>query len=228
MQRAEEAPTEPGSAPEDPGSAQIELGSAPAGDANGLPSRAEALVLLDEWVQSDSLRRHCLAVEAAMRAQARERGGDEELWGLTGLLHDLDYDRYPDPDTGHPRMAMAELERLRYPPELIRAVASHADYLEVPRESDMERALAAVDELCGFILASAYVRPSGIHGLTPKSVRKKLKQPSFAAAVNREDIARGAQELGLELDRLIESVVAALEPLAVELGIDGQAGAAGG
>jgi putative nucleotidyltransferase with HDIG domain len=184
-------------------------------------SRPGAIALLEQWVESDSLRRHCLAVEAAMRAQARERGGDEELWGLCGLLHDLDYDRYPDPDTGHPRMAMAELERLGYPPQLVRAVASHADYLGVARESEMERSLAAVDELCGFILACAYVRPSGIHGMTAKSVRKKLKQPSFAAAVNREEIARGASELGVELDQLIASVISALEPLAGELGIDG-------
>jgi putative nucleotidyltransferase with HDIG domain len=184
-------------------------------------SRDDALALLEQWVQSDALRRHCLAVEAAMRAQARERGGEEELWGLTGLLHDLDYERYPDPATGHPRMAMAELERLGYPPELVRAVASHADYLGVPRESEMERALAAVDELCGFIVACAYVRPTGIHGLTPKSVRKKLAQPSFAAAVDRGDITRGAGELGVELDQLVSSVVAALEPLAAELGVEG-------
>jgi putative nucleotidyltransferase with HDIG domain len=189
--------------------------------SQGQLSRDAALALLEEWVASDSLRRHCLAVEAAMRAQARARGADEELWGLTGLLHDLDYERYPDPDSGHPRMAMAELERLGYPPELIRAVASHADYLGVARESEMERALAAVDELCGFILACAYVRPTGIHGLTAKSVRKKLKQPSFAAAVNRGEIARGAEELGVELDQLIGDVVAALEPLAAELGADG-------
>jgi putative nucleotidyltransferase with HDIG domain len=187
----------------------------------GQLSRDAALALLEEWVESDSLRRHCLAVEAAMRAQARERGGDEDLWGLCGLLHDLDYDRYPDPETGHPRMAMAELERRGYPQELIRAVATHAAYLGVPRESEMERALAAVDELSGFILACAYVRPTGIHGLTAKSVRKKLKQPSFAAAVDRDDITRGAAELGIELDQLITSVVAALEPLASELGVDG-------
>jgi putative nucleotidyltransferase with HDIG domain len=185
-------------------------------------SRDAALALLEQWVASESLRRHCLAVEAAMRAQARERGGEEDLWGLCGLLHDLDYERYPDPATGHPRMAMAELERLGYPPELVRCVASHADYLGVARESDMERSLAAVDELCGFILACAYVRPTGIHGLGAKSVRKKLGQPSFAAAVNREDIARGAQELGVELDALITAVVAALEPLAAELGVDGR------
>lgn len=186
----------------------------------GQPSRTSALALLHEWVQSDSLRRHCLAVEAAMRAQARQRGGDEELWGLTGLLHDLDYERYPDPQSGHPRIAMAELQRLGYPQELIRGVASHADYLGVSRDSEMERALAAVDELSGFILACAYVRPSGIHGLTAKSVRKKLRQPSFAATVRREDITRGAAELGEELDPLIESVIAALEPLAGELGIE--------
>lgn len=155
-----------------------------------------------------------------MRAQARQRGGDEELWGLTGLLHDLDYERYPDPQSGHPRIAMAELQRLGYPQELIRGVASHADYLGVSRDSEMERALAAVDELSGFILACAYVRPSGIHGLTAKSVRKKLRQPSFAATVRREDITRGAAELGEELDPLIESVIAALEPLAGELGIE--------
>jgi putative nucleotidyltransferase with HDIG domain len=184
-------------------------------------SRESAWRLLQEWVTSESLRRHCLAVEAAMRAQARQRGGDEELWGLTGLLHDLDYERHPDLHTGHPRMAIAELERLGYPPELVRGVASHADYLGVARESDMELALAAVDELCGFILACAYVRPQGIHGLTPKSVKKKLKQPSFAAAVNREDIARGAKDLGVDFDEHVRGVIGALEPHARELGIDG-------
>jgi putative nucleotidyltransferase with HDIG domain len=182
-------------------------------------SREAALSLLDEWVQSESLRRHCLAVEAAMRAQARERGADEELWGVCGLLHDLDYERFPDADSGHPRMAMAELERLGYPAELVRAIGSHADYLGISRESEMERSLAAVDELSGFVLACAYVRPNGLEGLVAKSVRKKLKQPSFAAAVSREDIARGANELGVELDELIEAVVAALSLVARELGL---------
>jgi putative nucleotidyltransferase with HDIG domain len=190
-----------------------------AAGSQGALSREAALSLLGEWVQSESLRRHCLAVEAAMRAQARARGADEELWGLSGLLHDLDYDRYPDPDTGHPRMAMAELERLGYPPELIRAIGSHADYLGIERESEMERALAAVDELSGFVLACAYVRPGGLEGMGAKSVRKKLKQPSFAAAVNRDDISRGAQELGVELDELIESVIAALALVASDLGL---------
>lgn len=156
-----------------------------------------------------------------MRLQARQRAADEELWGLAGLLHDLDYERHPDPDTGHPRMAMAELERLGYPPELIRAVGSHADYMGISRVSELERALAAVDELSGFVLACAYVRPEGINGLHAKSVRKKLRQPSFAAAVKREDITRGAEQLGVELDELVESVIAALEPLAAELGVAG-------
>jgi putative nucleotidyltransferase with HDIG domain len=184
-----------------------------------LPTRDEALALLYEWVQAEPLRRHCLAVEAAMRDQARRRGGDEQLWGLAGLLHDLDYERYPDLESGHPRMAIAELEARGYPPELVRAVASHADFMGVARESEMERALAAVDELSGFVLACAHVRPEGLAGMGAKSVRKKLRQPSFAAAVSRDDVARGAEELGVELDQLIEQVVAALAPLAVELGV---------
>ncbi len=154
-----------------------------------------------------------------MRDQAHRSGGDEELWGLAGLLHDLDYERHPDLETGHPRMALAELRRLGYPAELVRAVASHADYMGVARESQMERALAAVDELSGFVLACAYVRPLGLQGMTAKSVRKKLKQPSFAAAVSREDVARGAVELGVELDELIEQVISALAPREDELGI---------
>jgi putative nucleotidyltransferase with HDIG domain len=189
-------------------------------------SRASAWSLLSEWVQSDSLRRHCLAVEASMRAMAASRGADEELWGITGLLHDMDYERYPDLETGHPRMAMAELEQLGYPPELIRGIASHADYLGVSRDSEMEKALYAVDELSGFILACAYVRPQGIHGMTPKSVKKKLKTPAFAAAVNREEVRRGAEELGVDLDDHIAFVIAALETRAHELALHGTEGAA--
>ncbi len=184
-------------------------------------SRPAAWELLTEWVRSDSLRRHCLAVEAAMRAEARRLGGDEELWGLTGLLHDLDYERHPDLETGHPRVAVAELERLGYPPEIVRGVASHADFLGVTRESEMELALAAVDELCGFITACAYVRPQGIEGLTVKSVRKKLKQPSFAAAVNRDDIFETAAALGVDLDAHITFVIGALAPHAADLGLLG-------
>jgi putative nucleotidyltransferase with HDIG domain len=173
-------------------------------------SRPRAWDLLCEWTQSDSLRRHMLAVEAAMRAYAPRFGGNVELWGLTGLLHDLDYERYPNLEDGHPRYAMRELEARGYPPELIRAVASHADFMGVPRDSDMEKALFAVDELSGFVLACAYVRPEGLVGMTPKSVRKKMKQPSFAAAVSREDLTDGAAALGVEFDEHVSTVIAAL------------------
>ena len=187
-------------------------------------SRACAWSLLSGWVQSDSLRRHCLAVEASMRAMALSRGADAELWGITGLLHDMDYERFPDLETGHPRMAMAELERLGYPPELIRGIASHADRLGVSRDSELEKALFAVDELSGFILACAYVRPQGIHGMTPRSVKKKLKTPAFAAAVNREEVRRGAEELGVEFDTHIAFVIAALQTRGDELGLHGSDG----
>jgi putative nucleotidyltransferase with HDIG domain len=173
-------------------------------------SRAQAWTLLCEWTESDSLRRHMLAVEAAMRAYAPRFDGDVELWGLTGLLHDLDYERYPDLQTGHPRYALTELEARGYPPELVRAVASHATYLGVSRDTPMERALFAVDELCGFILACAYVRPEGLVGMTPKSVKKKLKTPAFAAAVSRDDITIGAAELGVDFDEHLRTVIAAL------------------
>jgi putative nucleotidyltransferase with HDIG domain len=173
-------------------------------------SRAEAWNLLCQWTQSDSLRRHMLAVETAMRAYAPRFAGDVELWGLTGLLHDLDYERYPDLSDGHPRHALRELEDRGYPPELVRAVASHADFLGVPRETPMEKTLFAVDELSGFLLAVAYVRPEGLVGMTPKSVKKKMKQPSFAAAVNRDDLRRGAAELGVDFDEHVAFVIAAL------------------
>jgi predicted hydrolase (HD superfamily) len=173
-------------------------------------SRQAAWDLLCEWTQSDSLRRHMLAVEAAMRAYALRFDGDPELWGLTGLLHDLDYERYPNLEDGHPRYALGELEAGGYPPELVRAVASHAPYLGVPRETPMEKALFAVDELSGFILACAYVRPEGLVGMTPKSVKKKMKAPSFAAAVNRDDLREGAQELGVDFDEHLAFVIAAL------------------
>ncbi|HET9101828.1 MAG TPA: HDIG domain-containing protein [Solirubrobacteraceae bacterium] len=175
-----------------------------------LNSRSEAWNLLCQWTESDSLRRHMLAVEAAMRAYAPRFGGDVELWGLTGLLHDLDYERYPDLGTGHPRHAVAELTARGYPPELVRAIASHADFMGVPRETDMEKALFAVDELSGFILACAYVRPEGLAGMTPKSVKKKMKSPAFAAAVSRDDLREGAAALGLDFDEHVSTVIAAL------------------
>ncbi len=174
-------------------------------------SRQEAWDLLCEWTESPSLRRHMLAVEAAMRAYAPRFHGNVELWGLTGLLHDLDYERYPDLGTGHPRVAVRQLEERGYPPELVRAVASHADFMDVARQSPMEKALYAVDELCGFVQAVAYVRPEGLVGMTPKSVKKKLKQPSFAAAVGREELRAGAEALGVDFDEHLQTVIAALQ-----------------
>lgn len=189
-------------------------------------TRDAAWSLLTEWVESESLRRHCRCVELAMLAAARERGltpAEEELWGVTGLLHDMDYERFPDMDTptGHPRTALKLLEEMDAPPEMIRGIASHADFLGVSRDSDMERTLAAVDELSGFIVAVAAVRPEGLRGMTPKSVKKKLKTPAFAAAVNRDDIRATAEELGVELDAHIAFVIGALEPHADELGLTG-------
>ena len=188
-------------------------------------SRDEAWTLLCEWTPSESLRRHMLAVEAAMRAYARRYGEDEERWGAVGLLHDLDYERHPDLETGHPRHALRELERLGYPEDVVRAVASHADFLGVPRESRMEKALYAVDELTGFVAAVAYVRPQGIHGMTPKSVRKKLKQPSFAAAVDREALRAAAADLGEDFDEHVAFVIEAMARRAGELGLEGSAAA---
>lgn len=187
-------------------------------------SRDEAWDLLAEWVTSESLRRHCLAVEAAMRAYAAKLGGDVELWGVTGLLHDADYERFSDMDDtvhGHPRTIMAHLETLDAPSEMVRGIASHADFLGVSRDSPMEKALFAVDELCGFLVACAYVRPDGIVGMTPKSVKKKLKTPAFAAAVNRDDVRNGAEELGVEFDEHVAFVIAALEARKDELGLTG-------
>ncbi|MBA3861563.1 MAG: HAD family hydrolase [Solirubrobacterales bacterium] len=142
------------------------------------------------------------------------------------MLHDADWERFPDMDTGHPRLIMEELRSLGAPEEMVRAIGSHATYLDISRDSPLEKTLFAVDELSGFLLACAYVRPEGIRGLTPKSVKKKLKQPSFAAAVNRDEVRGGAEELGVEFDEHVRFVVAALEEQAAELGLDG--GAANG
>jgi putative nucleotidyltransferase with HDIG domain len=188
-------------------------------------SRDDGWSLLHEWVASESLRRHCLAVEAAMVAYAQRDGHDAELWGVTGLLHDADYERFPDMDDaehGHPRTIMAELERRDAAPEIVRAIASHADFLGVAPQTPLERTLVAVDELCGFLVACAYVRPEGIHGLTPRSVKKKLKQPSFAAAVDRDDVRRGAEQLGVDFDEHVAFVIAALEARADALDLHGR------
>jgi putative nucleotidyltransferase with HDIG domain len=192
---------------------------------SSLVSRAEAWDLLADWVQSESLRRHCLAVEASMVAYARRRGEDEELWAVTGLLHDADYERHPDMDDevdGHPRTIIRELEARDAPPEVIEAIAGHAPYLGIPRETDLAKTLFAVDELSGFVLACAAVRPEGINGMTPKSVKKKLKMSAFAAAVNREEVRRGAEELGVDFDEHIATVIGALQDRADELELNGQ------
>jgi putative nucleotidyltransferase with HDIG domain len=188
------------------------------------PTREEAWELVCEWVSSDSLRKHLLGVEAAMRAYARDAGADEELWGVTGLVHDLDYERHPDLDdteNGHPRTALRLFAELGWPQELIDAVAGHATFLGVPRETQMARALYAVDELSGFIAACALVRPTGIEGMKPKSVRKKLKQPSFAAGVDRDEVYEGAAELGVDFDQHVAFVIAAMAEHAEELGLAG-------
>ena len=183
------------------------------------PTRDDAWDLVCEWIASDSLRKHVLGVEAAMRAYARQGGEDEELWGITGLVHDLDYERYPDPATGHPRMALDELRRRGYPEELLDAVAGHAEYLNVPRTTPLAKTLFAVDELSGFVAACALVRPTGVEGLKPKSVRKKLKQPSFAAKVDRDQIRRGVEELGVDESEHMQLVIDAMAEHAAELGL---------
>jgi putative nucleotidyltransferase with HDIG domain len=189
-------------------------------------SREQAWDLFCSWTESESLRRHVLAVEAAMRTYAHRFGEDEEQWGLVGMLHDLDYERYPDLETGHPRMALVELEKQGFSPEFVRAVASHADFLEVSRDSLMEKTLYAVDELSGFVMACAYVRPEGIHGMTPKSVKKKMKTPAFAAAVDRDELRAGAEGLGVDFDEHLVTVIGALQEHAAELGLEGRGAAA--
>ena len=186
------------------------------------PTREQAWDLVCEWVESESLRKHLLGVEAAMRAYARRYDADAELWGITGLVHDLDYERFPDLDdteNGHPRTALRLFAELDWPAELIDAVAGHATFLEVPRETDLAKVLFAVDELSGFVVACALVRPTGIEGMKPKSVKKKLKTPSFAAAVNRDEVHQGAEELGVDFDEHLAFVIAALAERSDELGL---------
>lgn len=167
-----------------------------------------------------------------MKAYAEQRGlpADEvELWEVTGLLHDMDYERHPDMDdevAGHPRTAMRALEERDVDPVIVRAIASHADYLGVSRDSDLEKTLAAVDELSGFVVAVAAIRPTGVHGLTPKSVKKKLKTPAFAAAVSREEIHANAEALGVDFDEHLRTVIAAIEAKADELDLNGTEAAA--
>jgi putative nucleotidyltransferase with HDIG domain len=182
------------------------------------PTRQQAWATLTKYTKSESLLRHALAVEASTAAYARELGGDEEQWRIAALLHDFDYEMHPTLDE-HPQDGAPILREEGYPEEIVEAVLSHAEHLALPRDTPLKKALFACDELSGFVHACALVRPSGLEGLEPKSVRKKLKQPSFAAGVHRDDVYKGADELGVELDDHIRTVVAALQPIAKELGL---------
>jgi putative nucleotidyltransferase with HDIG domain len=183
-------------------------------------SRESALALVHEFTASESLRRHMLAVEAALRAYACRFGEDELKWGIVGLLHDFDYERWPDPPD-HPLRGAAILAERGYPADVIYAIKSHADYLpDCPRVSRLDKTLYACDELAGFITACAWVRPERLSGLQASSVKKKLKAKGFAASINRDDIARGAADLGVDLDEHIEFVIAALVPISGDLGLE--------
>jgi len=183
-------------------------------------TRDEAWQLVCEWIESPNLRKHLLASEAAMRAYARKFGEDEETWGTIGLLHDLDYERCPSREAGHPFVAVDELRRRGVPEMWTRAILSHADYSGVPRRSQLERTLYAVDELVGFITAVAYVRPNrSLAEVDVQAVRKKMKDKAFARGVNREDVIRGAEELGIPLEEHIAFVIEALRGVAPALGL---------
>jgi putative nucleotidyltransferase with HDIG domain len=182
------------------------------------PTRDQAWQTLTKYTKGESLLRHALAVEASTAAYARQLGGDEELWRVVALLHDFDYEMHPTLDK-HPQDGAPILREEGYPEEVIDGVLSHAEHLGLPRDTPLKKALFACDELSGFVHACGLVRPTGLEGLEPKSVRKKLKQPSFAAGVHREDVYKGAEELGVELDDHIRTVVAALQPIATELGL---------
>ena len=185
------------------------------------PDRNQAWSMLCEYTQSESLRKHMLAVEACMRAYARKFGEDEDKWGITGLLHDFDYEKYPTP-AEHPFVGNKILEERGYPEEIRRAILSHADYSGVKRESKMEKALYACDELSGFITASALVKPNkSLAEVEAKSVRKKMKDKAFARAVNRDDIINGAADLGIELEEHIAFCIEAMKTIAGELGLAG-------
>jgi len=184
-------------------------------------TREEALALLNEFVTSEVIRKHCLAVEAAMRFYARKFNEDEELWGIVGLLHDFDYEKYPDPPE-HTRKGAKILRQRGVDEEIVSAILSHAEWNqdEYPLDRPLRKALYAVDELVGFVIACALVRPTRLEGMKPKSVTKKLKQPSFAASVSRDAIRRGAEVLGIDLNEHIANVIEALKPIASQIGLE--------
>lgn len=189
------------------------------------PTRDEAWNLVCEWIENDGLRKHVLAVEAAVRAYARKFGTNEELWGVTALVHDLDYERFPDMDDevdGHPRTALRLFEEMGWPEELIHAVAAHADFLGVPAITPLDKTLRACDEITGLIIATTYVRPSrDIRDVNLKSVQKKWKDRRFTAAIDRDEITHNVEALGMPLDEHIEFVLTAMQENAAELGLDG-------
>ena len=193
-----------------------------------LPSRAAALALMQEWTPSESLRGHMLAVEGAMRAYAEQFGEDVERWGLAGLMHDYDYERFPNnahsPDKEHPAEGVRHLRSLGYPDDVLEAILGHADYSGVPRVSKMAKTLYAVDELCGLVTACALVRPSkSVNDLEVSSVKKKMKDKAFARGVNRDDVTRGSVELGVEMDAHIGVVIQSMRGRAALLGLAGPA-----
>ncbi len=186
--------------------------------------RDDALALMHEYTETDALRKHMYAVEAAMRAYARKYGEDEDTWGLVGLLHDFDYEKYPNPDrkpdVEHPSHGVGVLRERGLPEPLLEAILGHASYTGVPRRSLLAQTLFAVDELCGFLVACALVRPSkSLHDLGVKSVKKKLKDKAFARGVDREEVRQGADELNVQLDEHIQFVIEALRPVERELGL---------
>jgi putative nucleotidyltransferase with HDIG domain len=195
---------------------------------DSLPSREDALALVHEYTASDSLRKHMLSVEAAMRAYAVKFGEDPERWGLTGLVHDFDYEKYPNaahsPTEEHPAEGVRILRSKGFPEDILQAILGHATYCNVPRETRMAKALFAVDELTGLITASALVKPSrSVHEVEASSVRKKMKDKAFARGVNRDDVINGAAELGVPLDEHIAFVIEAMRGVAPSIGLAGVA-----
>lgn len=193
---------------------------------SALPTRADALALMHEYTASESLRKHMLSVEAAMRAYAAHFGEDPERWGLAGLIHDFDYERYPNdahsPTDEHPSTGVRMLRERGWPEDILQAIMGHAAYTNTPRETRMARALFAVDELTGLITATALVKPSrSVHDVDAKSVRKKMKDKAFAKGVSREDVMIGVQELGVDLDQHIQFVIEAMRGVADAIGLAG-------
>ncbi len=195
-------------------------------DPSALPSRSDTLALVHEYTASESLRKHMLAVEAGMRAYAGKFGEDEERWGTAGLVHDFDYERFPNnshsPTEEHPSEGVRILRAKGYPEDILQAMLGHAHYTNTPRETPMAKTLFAVDELTGLITATALVRPTrSVHEVDAKSVRKKMKDKAFARGVSREDVINGAQELGVDLDEHIDFVISAMQACSADLGLSG-------